>query len=85
MAATFTFDIKEHLGIIYSTVRGRKQGDEWTKEVNIVAWGEHPAKIDIRDWNEDHTRCGKGITLTESEAEELMQILQEHFNGKDGE
>lgn len=80
----FTFEIKEQIGVIYSTIRGRKSGDAWTKEVNLVAWNGNPAKIDIRDWDEDHERMGKGIALTKAEAEELMKILQEYF-GKDGE
>ena len=84
MAKSITFDIKEHLGVIYSTIRGRKSGDAWTKEVNIVAWNGGLPKIDIRDWDESHERMGKGITLTREEAREVMQILQEYF-GKDGE
>lgn len=84
MAKEITHDIQEHLGVIYSTVRGRSQGDGWTKEVNIVAWNGGIPKIDIRDWNEDHDRCSKGIALTESEAKELMEILQNYFK-KDAE
>lgn len=84
MAKNITNEIQEHLGIIYSTIRGRKDGDGWTKEVNIVSWNGNPGKVDIRDWNEDHTRCTKGITFTKAEAEELMEILQKYF-GEDGE
>lgn len=80
----FTVEIKEHLGIIFSTIRRRSESDAWTKEVNLVSWNGNPAKIDIRDWTEDHERCGKGITLTESEAREVMEILQKYFEGKDG-
>lgn len=79
-----TKDIKEHIGIIYSTIRGRKEGDGWTKEVNLISWNGGIPKIDIRDWNEDHSRCGKGITLSKEEAKEVMTLLQEYF-GKDGE
>jgi hypothetical protein len=39
----------------------------WTKELNLVSWNNARPKYDIRDWNDDHTRCGKGITLTEEE------------------
>ena len=28
----------------------------WSKEVNIVSWNEGPAKLDIRDWSEDHEK-----------------------------
>lgn len=79
-----TKEIKQHLGAITSTIRGRKEGDAWQKEVNIVSWNGGLPKIDIRDWTEDHERCGKGITLSEDEAREVMEILIKHF-GKDGE
>lgn len=79
MANNVTWDIKEHLGVIYSTIRGRREGDGWTKEVNIVSWNGGIAKVDIRDWSEDHERCGRGITLTKEEAKEVMEILQRYF------
>lgn len=83
MARGFTFDIKEHLGVITSTIRGRKEGDMWQKEVNIVAWNKGLPKIDIRDWDESHERMSKGITLSEEEAREVMEILQRYFEGKE--
>lgn len=85
MAREITKEIKQNLGVITSTIRGRREGDAWQKEVNIVSWNGGLPKIDIRDWNEDHDRCGKGIALTEDEAKELVEILTEYFNGKDGE
>ena len=85
MAKEFTFEIKQNLGVIYSTRRGRKEGDAWLKEVNLVSWNEAPTKVDIRDWNEDHTRMSKGIALSESEAREVMEILTDYFNRKDGD
>lgn len=84
MAKEITKDIREHLGVIYSTIRGRKEGDGWTKEVNLISWNGGIPKIDIRDWDEDHERCSKGITLSREEAKEVMEILQKHFE-KDGE
>lgn len=44
-----------------------------------MSWNGGIPKIDIRDWDESHERCGKGITLTESEAREVMEILQKYF------
>lgn len=83
--ANISIDIKKHLGAITSTIRGRRDGDAWQKEVNIVSWNNALPKIDIRDWDEEHQRCGKGITLTEDEAKEVVAILSGYFNGKDGE
>jgi hypothetical protein len=47
----------------------------WNKEVNLVSWNGRPAKLDIRSWQKDHAKCGKGITITREEAEELFKIL----------
>ena len=43
--------------------------------MNYVSWNERQAKIDIRDWDENNLKMGKGITLTREEAEELKEIL----------
>jgi hypothetical protein len=48
----------------------------WNKEVNLVSWNGRPAKLDIRNWQRDHERCGKGIAITREEAEELVKLLQ---------
>lgn len=69
---TFTFDIVEHVGTL-STYH--KSGEEWSKEVNIVAWNGNSPKADIRDWNADHTRMSKGIVLKFDEAERLVTSL----------
>jgi len=47
----------------------------WNKEVNLVSWNGRPAKLDIRNWQTGHAKCGKGITLTTEEAAELVKLL----------
>lgn len=47
----------------------------WTKELNIVAWGERAAKYDLRSWNEDHSKMTKGITLSREETIQLRDAL----------
>ena len=47
----------------------------WNKEVNLVSWNGRPAKLDIRSWQKDHGKCGKGIALTREETEELVKLL----------
>ena len=47
----------------------------WNKEVNLVSWNGRPAKLDIRNWQRDHEKCGKGIAVTREEAEELVKLL----------
>lgn len=48
----------------------------WSKEINKVSWNDRPAKFDIRDWNHEDGKMGKGVTLTEEEARALMEALQ---------
>jgi hypothetical protein len=47
----------------------------WIKEVNLISWNRRPAKLDIRSWQKDHEKCGKGIAITREEAEELVKLL----------
>ena len=67
--AELKFEITEHLGVLSENAKG------WTKELNKVSWNERPAKYDLREWRPDHTRMGKGITLTDEDVEMLRKIL----------
>jgi hypothetical protein len=69
--ADFKYEIMEELGVLSTSPSG------WTKELNLVSWNERPPKFDIRDWSPDHTKMGKGITLTNEELESLQEILAE--------
>jgi hypothetical protein len=51
----------------------------YTKEINLVSWNGGEPKYDIRNWHPDREKCGKGITLTEEEARNLMNALKETF------
>lgn len=42
-----------------------------TKEINLIKWFEREPKIDIRNWYDD-IRMSKGITLTVSELEFIL-------------
>ena len=59
------YEITEHLGVISETARG------WTREVNMISWNGAAEKYDIRDWAPEHEKMGKGITLSQEEAEAL--------------
>ena len=48
----------------------------WTKELNKVSWNDRPAKFDLRDWNHEEGKMGKGVTLTEEEAQALLNALE---------
>lgn len=65
----FKFEIINKLGIISESSKG------WKKELNRVSWSGGEPKYDIRDWNENHDKMGKGVTLTESELRKLKELI----------
>jgi hypothetical protein len=67
--AELKFEITEHLGTISESARG------WSKELNLVSWNDREPKYDIREWSPDHTKMGKGITLTKEEVQKLKELL----------
>lgn len=67
--AELKFEITERIGVLSENAKG------WTKELNKVSWNEREPKYDLREWNPDHSRMGKGITLTDEEVETLKAIL----------
>lgn len=67
--AELKFEITERIGVLSENAKG------WTKELNKVSWNERESKYDLREWNPDHSRMGKGITLTDEEVETLKAIL----------
>ncbi|QNM14873.1 MULTISPECIES: PC4/YdbC family ssDNA-binding protein [Fusobacterium] len=67
--AEIKFEIVENLGVIGTSTKN------WTKEINLVSWNGRKAKIDIRDWDENHEKMGKGITLSKEELKALKDIL----------
>ena len=56
--AEFKFDIVENIGVLSENAKG------WRKELNFVSWNEREPKYDIREWDPEHNRMAKGITLT---------------------
>jgi len=67
--ADINYKIIESCGIISSSKSG------WTKEINLISWNGGEPKYDIRDWGPNHEKVGKGITLSETEARALCNLL----------
>lgn len=67
--AEFKYEIVENVGVISSGTRG------WNKELNFISWNDREPKFDIRDWTEDHSRMGKGVSLTKEELIALRDLL----------
>ena len=68
MQDKITYNIVEEIAVL--SVRG-----DWALELNRVAWNGGKPKYDIRSWNEDHTRMGKGVTLNDNEMETLFDVM----------
>ena len=68
--AEFTFEIEEHLLTLSENEKG------WTKEINRVSFNGAPAKFDIRAWSPDHTKMGKGITLSNEEFQTMVDAFK---------
>lgn len=66
------YEIVEKIGVLSTTEKG------WSKELNLVSWNGREPKFDLRDWNEDHNKMGKGITLTKEEYDKLKDLLNSY-------
>ncbi|MEY8461788.1 YdbC family protein [Streptococcus merionis] len=68
--AEFTFEIVEKLLVLSENEKG------WTKELNRVSFNGAEAKYDIRSWSPDHSKMGKGITLSNEEFRVLVEAFK---------
>ena len=71
------YEIKKEIAVLSKSDSG------YTKEINFISWNEKEPKYDIRSFSPDREKCGKGITLTESEAAALLEALQNELNSGD--
>ena len=70
----FTYEIVRHIADLSEpTPKG------WVLELNLVSWGGRAATYDVRQWNEDHTRCSKGSTFTQEELMAFYEALADLF------
>lgn len=67
----FRFEIVKELGVLSTSKSG------WNRELNVVSWNGAKPKLDIRDWAPDHTKMGKGCSMTAEEVQILREILDE--------
>ncbi|HAJ96388.1 MAG TPA: hypothetical protein DCO72_01450 [Ruminococcus sp.] len=67
--AELKYEITREIGSIGESARG------WSKELNMVSWNDREAKYDLREWSPDHSRMGKGVTMTLDELVMLKKLL----------
>lgn len=68
--ADFKYEIIRKIGKISEGNKG------WSKELNLVSWNERAPKYDLRDWNHEENKMGKGVTLSKDEVKELLEVLK---------
>ena len=70
---TVSWEIKEHLAVLRENTSG------WKRELNIVSWNDGPARFDIREWNEDHTRMTRGVTMSMDEGKKICDMMHNYL------
>ena len=69
MPKDIKFEIIKEIGVLSESPKG------WKKELNLVSWNDGAPKYDLRDWDPEHQKMGKGVTLTEDELKALKTLL----------
>jgi hypothetical protein len=54
---------------------------DWCKAVARIAWQDNPTTLDIRNLNMNIGKAGKGISLSNEEADKLVDILLDQDYG----
>lgn len=72
----FKFTVDEFIGSL-------KEDDQhdWTKAVAKISWNDNPSTLDIRSMNLYDNKMGKGISLSDDEADALVNLLLENDYG----
>jgi len=65
------YEIYCHIGNLSNSNNG------WTKELNYISWDSREPVYDIRTWNDDHTKMGKGVTITAGEMKRLQELIKD--------
>ena len=65
------FKITKHIGVLSTGAKG------WTKELNLVSWNDREPKYDIREWDEQHEKMGKGVTISMDEMSKLKELIED--------
>ena len=66
-----SYKIYKHIGILCEPNNG------WVKELNFISWDDREPVYDIRTWTLDHTKYGKGVTITPGEMVKLQELLKD--------
>lgn len=79
MSKEFSYEIIEEIGQV-----GKPTASGWSTRLNLIAWNGGSPKLDIRSWNEDMSRMGKGVSFSKEDAKDLAVLLNSYL-GVEGE
>jgi len=68
--AEIKYEIVKSLGVLSESANG------WKRELNLISWNDRAPKYDIRDWDPNHEKMSKGITLSQEEMEILVDLMK---------
>ena len=66
-----TYKIYNHIGNMSEPNNG------WIKELNFISWDNREPVYDIRTWPLDHSKYGKGVTITQGEMKKLQELIKD--------
>ena len=67
----FKFEIVKNIAVL------AEENSGWTKELNLVSFNGAKPKYDIRSWDPDHQKMGKGVTLSDEEMIILREAIED--------
>ena len=67
------FELINVIGIVSNSTKG------WKKELTRVSWNGEEPKYDIRTWDEEHDKMGKGVTLSVEELRNLKKLIDDEI------
>lgn len=65
------YEMIKHIAVLSEGSKG------WKKELNLISWNDKEPKYDIREWIPDHSKMGKGVTLSKDELMLLKDVLND--------
>lgn len=72
----FSFEVVKDYGEIGDT------GGKWQLHLALVSFNGNEPKYDIRQWNEDMTKMGKGVRLDDGQLYDLMCMIEDAMDSK---
>jgi hypothetical protein len=74
MSKEFSYEIIEEIGQV-----GKPTASGWSTRLNLISWNGGSPKLDIRSWNEDMSRMGKGVSFSKEDAKDLAILLNSYL------